>query len=93
MLLFAEVVDIALAYEKEYGAVIRAWLGTKLVVFLQDPVDIEVILNSQVHINKSEEYRFFKPWLGEGLLISSGNLVQCCLFFCITFEAKLIRWG
>ncbi|KOB71350.1 Cytochrome P450 4G49 [Operophtera brumata] len=35
--------------------------------------DIEVILNSHIHIDKASEYRFFKPWLGEGLLISSGE--------------------
>ncbi|CAG2059383.1 unnamed protein product [Timema podura] len=32
-----------------------------------------MILSSSVYINKSTEYKFFKPWLGEGLLISSGN--------------------
>ena len=26
-------------------------------------------------MEKSEEYRFFKPWLGDGLLISSGQLL------------------
>lgn len=40
-----------------YGRVIRAFLGTKLVVFLTDPRDVEVILGSNVHIDKSEEYR------------------------------------
>lgn len=38
-----------------------------------DPRDVEVILGSQVHIDKSEEYNFFKPWLGNGLLISTGE--------------------
>ncbi|XP_015114495.1 cytochrome P450 4g15 [Diachasma alloeum] len=56
-----------------YGRVIRAFLGTKLVVFLIDPRDVEIILGSHVHLDKSEEYRFFKPWLGEGLLISTGE--------------------
>ncbi|XP_034952015.1 cytochrome P450 4g15-like [Chelonus insularis] len=56
-----------------HGRVIRAFLGPKLVVFLMDPNDVEVILSSSVHIDKSPEYRFFKPWLGEGLLISTGE--------------------
>ncbi|RZF45606.1 hypothetical protein LSTR_LSTR016954 [Laodelphax striatellus] len=32
-----------------------------------------MILGSSVHLDKSTEYRFFKPWLGNGLLISSGE--------------------
>nr|QGA73293.1 cytochrome P450 CYP4G15-like protein [Spodoptera frugiperda]ULR85514.1 cytochrome P450 [Spodoptera frugiperda] len=68
-----QLVNVGLEYADRYGTVIRGWLGSKLIVFLLDPEDIEVILNSQVHIDKAPEYRFFKPWLGEGLLISTGN--------------------
>ncbi|XP_046489385.1 cytochrome P450 4g15-like [Neodiprion pinetum] len=56
-----------------YGKVIRAFMGPLLYVFIIDPKDIEIILSSHVHIDKSFEYRFFKPWLGEGLLISTGE--------------------
>lgn len=42
------------------------------MVFLTEPSDVELILSSHVYIDKSPEYRFFKPWLGDGLLISSG---------------------
>ncbi|OXU28285.1 hypothetical protein TSAR_003383 [Trichomalopsis sarcophagae] len=56
-----------------YGNVARAFLGPKLVVFLVDPRDVEIILGSHVHIDKSPEYRYFAPWLGEGLLISTGE--------------------
>ncbi|XP_031827130.1 cytochrome P450 4g15 [Nomia melanderi] len=56
----------------EYNNVVRLWVGPKLVVFLTDPRDVEVILSSHVYIDKSAEYRFFKPWLGNGLLISTG---------------------
>lgn len=65
---------MALEYADRYGTVVRGWLGTKLIIFLSDPDDVEVILNSHIHIDKASEYRFFKPWLGEGLLISSGTL-------------------
>lgn len=58
---------------KQYGDVSRGFLGYKLVVFLYNPKDVELILNSNVHLKKSTEYRFFKPWLGDGLLISSGE--------------------
>lgn len=57
----------------EYDQVIKIWLGHKLMVFLMDPRDAEIILSSHVYIDKSSEYRFFKPWLGNGLLISTGQ--------------------
>ncbi|XP_059618541.1 cytochrome P450 4g1-like [Phlebotomus argentipes] len=55
------------------GDIARVFFGNKLVVVLMHPDDIEIILNSNVHLQKSDEYRFFKPWLGDGLLISSGE--------------------
>lgn len=58
---------------KVYTNVARLWIGPKLIVFLTNPKDVEIILGSSVHIDKSDEYRFFKPWLGNGLLISSGE--------------------
>lgn len=68
-----EIMNFALELGHMYGNVARAILGNSLVVFLTHPNDIEKILNSQVHIQKSDEYRFFKPWLGDGLLVSSGE--------------------
>ncbi|ENN83111.1 hypothetical protein YQE_00528, partial [Dendroctonus ponderosae] len=57
----------------EYGRTARVWVGPRLLIFITDPRDVEVILSSHVHIDKSPEYRFFKPWLGDGLLISTGQ--------------------
>lgn len=68
-----EIMDVALRLSKEYTDVVRIWIGPKLLIFLTHPADVEIILSSHVHIDKSDEYRFFKPWLGEGLLISSGD--------------------
>ncbi|XP_046431579.1 cytochrome P450 4g15 [Neodiprion fabricii] len=62
-------------YQKsfEFDQVVKLWIGPKLLIFLVDPRDVEVILSSHVYIDKSSEYRFFKPWLGNGLLISTGQ--------------------
>lgn len=68
-----EIMKRAIELSFVYGSVARGWLGYHLVVFLTEPADIELILNSYVHLTKSNEYRFFKPWLGDGLLISSGD--------------------
>lgn len=62
-----------ISLSRKYGRVVRGWAGWKLHVFIMDPSDAEVILNSQVHIEKSDEYCFFRPWLGNGILISSGD--------------------
>ncbi|KAL3266986.1 hypothetical protein HHI36_011134 [Cryptolaemus montrouzieri] len=56
-----------------FGRTIKLWIGHKLLVFLMDPDDVELILSSHEHIDKAAEYRFFKPWLGDGLLISTGQ--------------------
>ncbi|XP_069674683.1 cytochrome P450 4g15-like [Periplaneta americana] len=68
-----EVTERFIRYAMKYKRTVRAWIFQKLLVFISDPRDIEIILGSSVHLDKSEEYRFFKPWLGEGLLISSGQ--------------------
>ncbi|KAL1505638.1 hypothetical protein ABEB36_005158 [Hypothenemus hampei] len=57
----------------QYGRTAKLWVGPRLLIFLTDPRDVEIILSSHVHIDKSPEYRFFKPWLGDGLLISTGS--------------------
>ncbi|XP_075972259.1 cytochrome P450 4g15-like isoform X2 [Anticarsia gemmatalis] len=68
-----QFINIAWKFADKYGFVVRGWLGSKLVIFMANPEDVEVILNSHVHIDKASDYRFFEPWLGEGLLISSGQ--------------------
>lgn len=68
--------ELALGYAEKFGNVVRVWVGSNLIIFITEPDDVEIILNSHVHIDKSNEYRFFKPWLGEGLLISSGKFIE-----------------
>lgn len=60
-------------YYKMKTNVVRIWLGPKLYVGIMDADDVELILASNVHLEKSVEYRLFEPWLGDGLLISNGK--------------------
>nr|CAD7408984.1 unnamed protein product [Timema poppensis] len=69
----AEIMEKALKIAKPYQDIVKIWLGSKLIVFLVEPKDVEVILSSSVHLDKSTEYRMFQPWFGDGLLISSGD--------------------
>lgn len=68
--IFKNVLKKGAEYD-EHGLV-KLWIGPRLLVFLFDPRDIELILSSHIHIDKAEDYRFFQPWLGNGLLISTG---------------------
>ncbi|KAJ9601167.1 hypothetical protein L9F63_000687 [Diploptera punctata] len=67
------VSDKIITLSFKYSNLMKVWILHKFVVFIADPRDIELILGNSVHLNKAEEYRFFKPWLGDGLLISSGQ--------------------
>ncbi|XP_077969274.1 uncharacterized protein LOC120344841 [Styela clava] len=49
------------------------WLGGYPVVLVAGPNAAEVILHSSKHIQKSFFYKFLHPWLGTGLLTSSGD--------------------
>lgn len=69
--IFKNLVEKSKDYDKE--GVVKIWIGPRLLVFLYDPRDVELILSSHVYIDKADEYRFFKPWLGNGLLISTGK--------------------
>lgn len=51
----------------------RFWLGLKPVVMLYSADCVESILSSTSLINKAAEYRFFEPWIGEGLVTSGRN--------------------
>lgn len=57
-----EILDECLRLGKMYGDITRGFLGYRVIVFLSDPRDAEVILNSNVHLKKSNDYRFFEPW-------------------------------
>ncbi|XP_071558605.1 cytochrome P450 4g15-like isoform X2 [Temnothorax nylanderi] len=67
------MVEKTIEFYEKYGGTGGAYFGTKTVSFITDPQDIEIILSSSTHIDKAEEYKFFKPWLGDGLLITKGD--------------------
>ncbi|XP_052863437.1 cytochrome P450 4d1-like [Anopheles cruzii] len=69
----AEFLQIVGTLFEQYGKCYRVWLGTTLGVMMFDPKDIEVVLSNPKLITKSTEYDFMRPWLGEGLLTSSGR--------------------
>lgn len=71
--LFSEIFERVYKHSYDYDTAVKLWIGPRLIIFLFDPRDVELILSSHVYIDKSKEYSFFKPWLGNGLLISTGQ--------------------
>ncbi|XP_058117996.1 cytochrome P450 4d1-like [Anopheles ziemanni] len=72
----AEFLQLVGTLIAKHGMCLRLWLGTQLLVLSTDPKDIEVLLASPKYIEKSTEYNFVRPWLGNGLLTSSGRQWQ-----------------
>uniref|UniRef100_A0A182MFG2 Cytochrome P450 n=1 Tax=Anopheles culicifacies TaxID=139723 RepID=A0A182MFG2_9DIPT len=51
----------------------RVWIGNRLALFCTNVKFNETVLSSQKQIRKSELYKFLVPWLGDGLLLSTGQ--------------------
>lgn len=51
----------------------RMRIGPAVMVLLRQPSAAEVLLGSQKHIEKSDEYNAIKEWLATGLLTSTGS--------------------
>ncbi|XP_036151338.1 cytochrome P450 4C1 [Monomorium pharaonis] len=49
------------------------WFGTMPIVWMFKPEYLEHILHSTVNITKGDDYDLLKPWLGNGLLTSTGQ--------------------
>ncbi|OXA59991.1 Cytochrome P450 4C1 [Folsomia candida] len=56
-----------------YGSVVRLWspFGTALMV--SEAKAAEKLFNSQTNITKGNDYDWVRPWLGDGLLMSTGE--------------------
>ncbi|XP_035148364.3 cytochrome P450 4V2 isoform X2 [Callithrix jacchus] len=62
-------------YTEEYRhmPLLKLWVGPVPMVALYRAENVEVILTSSKQIDKSSMYKFLEPWLGLGLLTSTGN--------------------
>ncbi|XP_023108141.2 cytochrome P450 4V2 isoform X1 [Felis catus] len=64
-----------ICYTEEYRhfPVLKLWLGPVPLLAIYNAENVEVILSSSSQIDKSCVYKFLEPWLGLGLLTSTGN--------------------
>nr|ACI25369.2 CYP4CB1 [Liposcelis bostrychophila] len=51
----------------------RLWFLKQPYVFISDYENTKKILSSNDLLDKAEDYRYFEPWLGQGLLTSKGD--------------------
>ncbi|XP_073978976.1 cytochrome P450 4c3-like isoform X2 [Rhodnius prolixus] len=69
--IFARVAATRYLWGRTSG-ICKAWLGIRPYIFISKASAVEVILSSSKHIEKSRDYSYLHPWLGQGLLTSSG---------------------
>ncbi|GFO38082.1 cytochrome p450, partial [Plakobranchus ocellatus] len=62
-----------LGLAKEHPDIFVLWLAFKPQLVIHKAEYAEVILNGMKHIDKSPDYNFLHPWLGTGLLTSTGD--------------------
>ena len=59
--------------KKKYGNVVKFYFGMKIQIFLFEADGFEKILSSTKNITKGFGYEFLLPWVGQGLLTSTGQ--------------------
>ncbi|KAG5285715.1 hypothetical protein AALO_G00006590 [Alosa alosa] len=52
---------------------LKVWIGPVPFLLLFHAETIETVLNNPVHMDKAYAYKFLHPWLGTGLLTSTGD--------------------
>ncbi|XP_073697831.1 cytochrome P450 4V8 isoform X1 [Garra rufa] len=62
-------------YTKEFwnSPLFKLWIGPVPFLILYHAETIETVLNNPVHMDKAYAYKFLHPWLGTGLLTSTGD--------------------
>ncbi|KAG5344268.1 CP4C3 protein, partial [Acromyrmex heyeri] len=60
-------------WANKFGDIYLIWVGMRPFIFLYRIESVQPLLSSSVHIDKSLEYQYLKPWLGTGLVTSSGE--------------------
>ncbi|XP_063226079.1 cytochrome P450 4C1-like isoform X2 [Bacillus rossius redtenbacheri] len=66
------LMEEVLARQKRYLPIFRTWLGSHPGINICLPEHLEVIMSSSKHLEKGSIYKLLHPWLGTGLLTSSG---------------------
>ncbi|XP_043654795.1 probable cytochrome P450 4d21 [Drosophila teissieri] len=60
-------------YFDKYGKTFRLWVLGECLIYTKDLKYFEAILSSSTLLEKAKLYRFLREFLGDGLLLSTGN--------------------
>ncbi|NP_001165987.1 cytochrome P450 4AB6 isoform X1 [Nasonia vitripennis] len=63
---------LGIKWDKQYYPIYKIWTTHKAVIVILHPDDVETLLTSMEHIEKSIMYDMVHPWFGTGLLTSTG---------------------
>ncbi|GJQ72806.1 hypothetical protein Trydic_g1456 [Trypoxylus dichotomus] len=67
-----ELFNMGVEIVRKRGPIFSAWTGSSPELVVAKPEYLEVILNNSIHITKGRQYKSLMPWLGQGLLTSTG---------------------
>uniref|UniRef100_UPI003AAE9A0B cytochrome P450 4V8 n=1 Tax=Centroberyx gerrardi TaxID=166262 RepID=UPI003AAE9A0B len=67
---FCQIVDYTRQFQNT--PLLKIWIGPIPFLILFHAETIETVLNNPVHMDKAYAYKFLHPWLGTGLLTSTG---------------------
>ncbi|XP_062855848.1 cytochrome P450 4V2 [Trichomycterus rosablanca] len=59
--------------QNRHRPLVKVWVGPIPFLILYHAENIEAVLSNSRHLDKSYSYRFLHPWLGTGLLTSTGD--------------------
>ncbi|XP_025410347.1 uncharacterized protein LOC112683508 [Sipha flava] len=71
-----DLLPLFMELKNQNGLVVHFNLAGQACILLNDPDDLKILLSSTKNITKSKDYQILKPWLNEGLLLSSGSKWQ-----------------
>ncbi|XP_029347825.1 cytochrome P450 4C1-like [Acyrthosiphon pisum] len=64
---------LLLEWHSKFGDTYQLWIGLRPFIAMADADHIQEILKSSVHIDKNLEYELLLPFIGTGLVTSSGS--------------------
>ncbi|XP_064212412.1 cytochrome P450 4g15 isoform X1 [Tribolium castaneum] len=67
-----DVLNVFIESLNPYPSPTRMWFGPRLVLFVKDPNQLQIILQSSKLATKAFFYKFLEPFLGQGLFTASG---------------------
>ncbi|XP_036144046.1 cytochrome P450 4C1-like isoform X1 [Monomorium pharaonis] len=74
--LLEDIWKILFNLSNQYYPIFKVWAFFITMVSIRHPNDLEIILNNTKHIDKGIIYDKLSPWLGTGLLLSTGSKWQ-----------------